>query len=358
MKMWLLVSVFSGLLFGCEDGRSGSVLEHRTPKDSIPFSVVQREGGRMNGLNFVAPPKPIDSSVMLAVKGVNANWIAVIPYAFTPGGEAMVKYSFKGNWKWWGETPEGVSETIIAAHRRGIAVMVKPQVFMHGGFTGNMSFSKESDWAQWERQYEDYILPFASLADSLHAEMFCVGTEFEKSVLQRGAFWRSLIGKVKARYKGKVTYAANWDEYEKVPFWDMIDYVGINAYFSLSQSATPTVEELTTAWQPLLKQIRGFQKRVGKPIVFTEFGYMSVDGCAYRNWELEKDLGSKTINEVAQANALEALLGVFYQESYWKGGFVWKWYPGMQGHEGYPGKDYTPQGKKGEGVIKGWYGKK
>ena len=29
----------------------------------------------------------------------------------------------------------------------------------------------------------------------------------------------------------------------------------------------------------------------------------------------------------------------------------------MKGHEGYPQKDYTPQGKVAEAVIREWYGK-
>ncbi|MEL6865638.1 MAG: hypothetical protein AAFP19_14520, partial [Bacteroidota bacterium] len=63
------------------------------------------------------------------------------------------------------------------------------------------------------------------------------------------------------------------------------------------------------------------------------------------------------INEQAQANALEALYSSFWQEPFWAGGFIWKWFPNMTGHEGYPGKDYTPQGKKAEAIVKSWYQK-
>jgi len=63
------------------------------------------------------------------------------------------------------------------------------------------------------------------------------------------------------------------------------------------------------------------------------------------------------INERAQANALNSLYEIFSQQEFWAGGFLWKWFPNMQGHEGYPDKDYTPQGKIAEDVISEWYGK-
>jgi hypothetical protein len=70
---------------------------------------------------------------------------------------------------------------------------------------------------------------------------------------------------------------------------------------------------------------------------------------------LEKRIHQLNVNEKAQANALEALFQSFAGEPYWHGGFLWKWFPNMQGHEGYPEKDYSPQGKAGSLVLKTWY---
>ena len=82
---------------------------------------------------------------------------------------------------------------------------------------------------------------------------------------------------------------------------------------------------------------------------------MSVDGSAHNNWELEENIKSLDENQAAQAIAIDALHQVFSSEPYWKGGFLWKWYPGMQGHEGYPDKDYTPQGKEAEKILERWF---
>ena len=72
---------------------------------------------------------------------------------------------------------------------------------------------------------------------------------------------------------------------------------------------------------------------------------------------MEKEVHKRSINQQAQANAIEALFESFWNESFWAGGFLWKWFPDMQGHEGYPEKDYTPQGKIAEETIKNWYEK-
>jgi hypothetical protein len=47
-------------------------------------------------------------------------------------------------------------------------------------------------------------------------------------------------------YTGKLTYAANWDDFDKVPFWKELDYIGIDAYFPLSDAAT-------TKWKSSIK---------------------------------------------------------------------------------------------------------
>ncbi|MCB9332001.1 MAG: hypothetical protein H6574_13045 [Lewinellaceae bacterium] len=65
---------------------------------------------------------------------------------------------------------------------------------------------------------------------------------------------------------------------------------------------------------------------------------------------------NRPINEQAQANCLEALLSTMQAEPWWAGGFLWKWFPNGRGHEGYPERDYTPQGKVGEAVLRRWYG--
>ena len=351
------------LIFGfsfqnCQNSPSKPiVMAKATPSVSVSLvSEMSFKTLKIKGLSFVAPPRPFKVAPMMDVKAVNADWIAVIPYAFTRPGEADVHYKTVGS-HWWGETVAGVQTTIDSAHKAGIHVMLKPQVYVPNGWTGGLDFSTDAEWAKWEEGYEKYILPFAAIADSMRTEMFCIGTEFKIGVVKREAFWRNLIAKVRKIYHGKLVYAANWDEYPNVPFWDALDCVGVNAYFPLVQKDTPSVSELKLAWKPIFEALKKFHEKTQKPILFTEFGYLSADGCAYNSWEVEKRIHETKINELAQANALEGLFSTFWNEDWWCGGFLWKWFPEGQGHEGYMNKDYTPQGKMGQKTLTKWYGK-
>lgn len=310
---------------------------------------------KMAGLSFTAPSKEYTSNPMPAVTQINANWIAVIPFGFTRKNQPFVKYNI--DWQWWGEREDGVRETIRLAKEEGLQVMLKPQVYIPGSWPGDLDFNSTEDWSAWETDYESFILFFTAIAEEFNVPLLCIGTEFKKSVKERPEFWRQLIPKIRKQYKGKLVYASNWDNYQDIPFWNLLDYVGIDAYFPLSDQKTPTVKSLVNSWQPIMKKLETFHCTIERPILFTEYGYLSVDRCASKTWELESKVKSLPINELAQANALAALFKSLSEEYWWAGGFIWKWFPNMDGHEGYPERDYTPQGKKAAETLKHWYGK-
>jgi hypothetical protein len=148
------------------------------------------------------------------------------------------------------------------------------------GWAGEFEMKNEADWKEWEQNYRDYIISYAQVADSLNVELFCIGTEYRLAVRQRLEFWHGLIKEVKEIYDGKLTYAANWDNYQKVGFWDDLDYIGIDSYYSLSEQKEPTVAHLKEQWQPIKMKLQAFSKEENRPILFTEFGYQSVDYAA------------------------------------------------------------------------------
>lgn len=343
-RTFLLLSL-ALLLFGCEQ----SVMQAQ----SLPI----KKASTIRGLSFVAPPNPFPKNPMPAIQEVGADWIAVIPFAFTRLGEPTVHYN-QQKWQWWGERPEGCEETIRKARAAGIKIMLKPQVYIPGSWPGGLDFEEEADWKAWEISYEEYMLAFARMAETHQVELFCIGTEFKQSSIKRSHFWRQLIQKVRTQYSGQLTYAANWDEYQDIEFWNELDFIGVDAYFPLVQKKTATVNQIAKAWKKPQQEIKAIAGKFSKPVLFTEFGYLSVDGCTYNNWELEGKVNSLAVNEQAQANALEALFQVFWPEPYWQGGFLWKWFPNGEGHEGYVHKDYTPQGKLAEETLTNWYSSK
>ncbi len=358
ITLYIFVSLLAIILgFNCQNEPTiaTNTVAEKGDITHIELPISQDNALKFKGLSFVAPPRPFSKMPMMDVKAVKATWIAVIPYGYTKIGEPRVHYSSTDG-QWWGETNTGVNITIDSAHQAGLNVMLKPQVYVPNGWTGSLDYTTDADWERWESDYEKYLMPFVHMAAEKNVAMVCVGTEFKIGAVKREKFWRSLIAKVRAIYKGKLTYAANWDEYAQIPFWDALDYAGINAYFPLVQKTTPSVSELLEAWKPHHEAITNFYKKIKKPILFTEFGYLSADGCAYNSWEVEKRIHETNINEQAQANAFDGLFATFWKEEWWGGGFLWKWFPEGMGHEGYFAKDYTPQGKKSEKVLKKWYG--
>ncbi|MEL6123609.1 MAG: DUF4105 domain-containing protein [Bacteroidota bacterium] len=309
---------------------------------------------KMAGITVVAPPRPFTSDPIEDIVDVHANWIALVPYGIGQKGQPVVFHSMAN--QWWGEKPEGIAESARLAHEQGVKIMLKPQVWIPGGWVGDMDFEKEAEWKLWEKNYRDYLMTFVDMAIKDNIEMICIGTEYKTAVVKREAFWRQLIADIRSKYDGLLTYSSNWDSYKNVPFWDELDYIGISGYFPLSSMDTPPVLLLSYRWRKVVRQLQKFSTRTGKQILFTEYGYLSVDGAAGKTWELERNIQSRRINQQAQANGYEALFRALVDEPFWAGGFLWKWFPEGQGHEGYPERDYTPQHKKAQTTITKWYG--
>lgn len=308
---------------------------------------------KIGGLTFVAPPEPVAEKAFDRIVSTNAKWISLVPYGFSKEGDPNIRFNL--DWQWWGEKEDGIRSCIREAKSKGLKVMLKPQVYIHNSWVGYVDFNNESDWRKWEKGYEEFLFFFLEIAVEEGVDIFCIGTEYKKAIIEREIFWRSLIEKTRNCFSGKLTYSSNWDNYQSVPFWDDLDFIGISAYFPLTDHNTPDVDHLCGQWNPIEKELDEYSCAQNKPILFTEYGYLTTDKCAYRAWELEKQLHQLDKNEDAQANAFAALYRTFADEEWWAGGFIWKWFPEGMGHEGYPEKDYDPQDKKAESIIRHYY---
>lgn len=302
---------------------------------------------------MVAPKAEFSNNPLDKLTDHNANWVSLVPFAFMRQGDTSLGY--EKSWQWWGETRKGIRKSARLAKSSGLKIMLKPQVYVPGSWIGSVDFETQQEWEKWEDSYRTYMMNMVELAQEESIDMICIGTEINFSMEKREAFWRQLIKDIRKQYSGLLVYSANWDSFRDVPVWDELDFIGISAYFPLSKSETPSQRELLRKWRPIINRLKVYSQRIEKPILFTEFGYLSVDGCAYRAWELEKEVHQLDKNDLAQANAIDALFMAHWNQPYWAGGFLWKWFPNMQGHEGYPDKDYTPQGKEAADVLKKWF---
>lgn len=312
---------------------------------------------KLKGVNLVAPPQnPGDAGVKNA-HDTGADWVAVVPYGFCRKGENRFYYSEnpppgrRRMGQWWGETPVGVAGTIQMARQHQMKVMLKPHVWMMGGSHLDLEFSNEQDWQTFEADYANYVLYYARLADSLKVDLYCITTELDRFAVARPQFWEKLIGQVRQVYKGKLTYAANWDRYEKIPFWKQLDYVGVDAYFPLDDEREPSVKAMNRGWRGHLRDLSRLSGTLQKPILFTEFGYRACDHTAEKPWESETDCSP---NPTAQTNAYRALLETVWPQPWFAGGFVWKWFMANTPNERHRDQ-FSPQGRSAQEVLKaGW----
>ena len=303
----------------------------------------------VKGVGVVATVREIDSNAFIGIKNINANAVAIMPFGFCSEDQPVVAYNSPR--QWWGEKDIGVTTCIKMAAQHNLSVMVKPHLWIRDGeYSGKFDLPNSNAWKLWEDGYLNYIIHFAKIADTGGANIFCIGTELGNSIKERPFFWDRLIDSVRQVFHGKLTYAANWDDYDDVPFWGKLDYIGIDAYFPLSNDKTPSTEELAKDWRKYLQAIEKIAKGIDRQVLFTEYGYRNSDACAAEPW---KENGNDA-NDVAQSNAYEAFYESFSNKNWFAGGFVWKWYADHYFHE--KNKiDFTPQGKPALNIIKTWY---
>jgi len=309
---------------------------------------------KINGVSFVASREPISQKNVMPVVKVNANYAAVMPFGFVRDlTHPEIRYNTQR--QWLGETKSGAKQYAEELLKQNIKIMIKPQIWVsHGVFTGHIEMTTEENWQIFQNSYTKFILEYARLAQEIDADIFCIGTELERFITQRPEYWSGLIKDIKNIYKGELTYAANWDEFKRTPFWDKLDYIGIDAYFPVSQTKTPTVSECMANWTEHKAVIKDKSLEYKKPILFTEFGYRSVDYTGKEPWRSDREMNS--INLEAQTNASKALFETFWKEDWFAGGFIWKWFHNHETAGGVDNSRFTPQNKPVERLIESHYG--
>lgn len=305
---------------------------------------------KINGISVVASNVSLEKKHVIPLQKIKANYVTLMPFGFISDLETP-NIIFNSKRQWFGETEEGIRQYTQKLQKEHFKIMLKPHIWVHHGvYTGFIKMDAEKKWKILEDSYRKYILFYAKLANTLNIDIFCIGVELEQFVKQRPLFWIDLIKQIRINYKGKITYAANWDEYKRVSFWNELDYIGIDAYFPLSKLKTPKVKELQKSWKTHKKEIYQLQQKFNKPVLFTEFGYRSVDFAAKEPWISTRN--KQSVNLGAQNNALKAIYLEFWKENWFSGGFLWKWFLNYKKGGGVNNNLFTPQNKPAEKTIK------
>jgi hypothetical protein len=280
--------------------------------------------------------------------GVGAEWVQIVPTWFQSSSDADEITRAPAGAAWQTPDDAGVRKAIALAHERGLKVLLKPHVDLPGA--ESRSNIRPRDHATWFTSYTALITHYADLAARTGVEQFAVGTELEGVSGDRDE-WLGVIRAVRARYPGPLVYAANYDEYPQVAFWDAVDLIGVDAYWPLSTRPTHDARALQRTWRPIREKLAAFAAERGRRVLFTEAGYASQRGSttAPYSWTI-----STTPDQAEQAAGYEALLAGFRNESWWAGVFWWVWDVMPRGSRD-DALDYTPQDKAAEKVVLRWW---
>lgn len=301
----------------------------------------------------------------------------------------------------------------LAKQELNMRVILMPIVLLANPGSGEWRGKIDpGNWDLWWSNYTQYILKYAAIAREHDVDLFMVGSELISTETHESR-WRELIAKVRkldrdhldrrfAQYLRErfpeydeedfaerfgltdlnaldaeavkhakpalqalretylsenrmlLSYSANWDHYEVPAWWDALDAVGMTSYYDINpdKKADPDVAYLSEQWKPIRSRIVKWQRSIGKPIIFTEVGWPSQDGCSIYPWNYYH---STTVDLAEQANCMESFLNSFAGEPWVAGILIWKWrdHPQMIGGDGDSG--YTPYGKPAMKIVQRYF---
>ncbi len=323
------------------------------PSPPLPYLKgfnFAHEGYRMhNGYGS----RKADEALWKMQQDLGVNAVAVIPYSFLKNPNTavpipVVKHS-------GAETDEAVIHTCMSAKKLGLTVMLKPQIWLGGGsWPGDIAMKSDQDWEAFFKYYKHWMLHYAILAELYGIDLLCLGTEMVKTTAAREQDWRSLIRSVRKIYHGKLTYAANWgEEFENFQLWGELDFIGLNCYYPLSPKDNPSDRELERAFEGILKKIKKISEANGKPVIFSEIGFASVEA----PWKQpHEDWGDLKHNAEHQKRCYEIVFKCLENQA-WCQGILWWKFPSDMESKRRRNTNFSPYGKPAEAVVKEWFGK-
>jgi len=339
-----LILVLLPILMGCTAGDAANPTVPTVP-DSAKIRAVTLDARR--------PPEP---EALQRLKDLGATHITLVSFGFQRRMD-VPRIRMHTDAGWYSESDAGIHALAKQARALGLGLILKPHLWVgdysaEGQSRSDIAFDTESTWTQWEDAYRRFLMHYAHLADSTNADVLVIGTELESVVAARPDFWRGLIDSVRAVYDGKLTYAANWYKaYDRVPFWNALDFVGVQAYFPISEVDDPSLPALRAGWQSHRTALRRVAADANRPVLFTELGYRSVDYAAAEPWTWPRrgESRDRSPDHALQADLYRAFFDEVMPAPWFAGAILWKWHPDAEGDRPL---SFTPQDKPAEGVIR------
>jgi Glycoside Hydrolase Family 113 len=235
-----------------------------------------------------------------------------------------------------------VRRAVRDAHRAGLKVLLFPIVRLttqhHAGeWRGTL---RPRDRAAWFASYGGKLLALARLASEEHVEALSIGSELSTLDWEVPP-WMALIAAVRGKFHGRLVYSGNWDHFRQVAIYPLVDELGLCGYFALGA-------DLDGTWDGLRRELEAWSRTLGKPLLFTELGYLSQRGAAAWPWD---EGATQPIDLEEQRRCYAAFCRTWSGSATLAGVYFWNWY----GWGGTGSRGYTPRGKPAAEEIRRFF---
>ncbi|MGH7284764.1 MAG: glycoside hydrolase family 113 [Polyangiaceae bacterium] len=313
------------------------------------ITVGPIENGYHPGVGYGSPAY---DRTLVEAKAMGAEWIAITPFGRVANLEGRgVDLTFEAPFE---ENRKNIVRAIEMAHARGLKVMLVPHLWVESGeWRAKIDPGTDAGWDAWAKSYGTFVTTWAKVAEETHAEMFSSGVELRSWVTtSRAPSFSTVLKQIRAVYHGILTYSGNWDDVDHTVILGDLDVIGVNAFFPLADHDGAKIGELMKGGERVRAKVHDLAETWQKPVLFTEIGYTTRENCAIKPWEWPDNMANVKIDEVAQAEAYEALIAPLLDEPDFAGFFVWRVYADPDDVSQEAEWGFSPRGKLAEVVMR------
>jgi hypothetical protein len=242
-----------------------------------------------------------------------------------------------------------LAEAVRHARRKGMDVNIKPMIEIDNPdgegeiWRGSIKLDDES-LVPFFNSYREFVLDACELARTEGASRFYVGSELGgiTSNYKSHGHWEELISACRSRLgasKCQLSYAANFDEYAQIAFWQLLDEIAVDAYFPLASRSSaagigrPSEREIRKRVDRFMGQLRMFAESRRKPLYIAEWGVTPFD---LTTVDPSDESPSATPDAIEAINAYNALLASMSTQGAWLTGVdFWHWQVSVEDQSNY-----------------------
>lgn len=224
---------------------------------------------------------------LTAMRGLGFNAVAIVPcHVLASATDSRVLASEQS------ERLDNVARALERARSEGLQVLLRPHLTVADHAVPSSAIDP-GDKATFFDSYQALIDDYARLAARAGSTFLVVGGGLPHLTKPSSReSWQRVIATARQAFSGPLVYAAGRGEEQHVPFWDDLDYIGIDLHlavsadqpmtaetiFRLSDKARPIVDanNVPFADTSFLDGLQAMSRAYRKPVLFTDVGVRRV----------------------------------------------------------------------------------